>query len=89
MHFAIVTNALLLETKALIMLVQTLPTHTQLATCISNRTYLEMIATHRYLPLKMGGNCHALVLTFEYATPTSCTVYAIAFFAGLNGVQVD
>ena len=36
---------------------------------LSSRTSLE-IATHRYAPSKTGGS-HALVLTCEYATPTS------------------
>ena len=35
----------------------------------SSRAYLE-IATHRHSPSQMGGS-HALVLTREYATPTS------------------
>ena len=76
---------------------------------LSNRTYLEMIATLGYSPSKTGGSYHALILTSElvwrcltihakkkivrqrqttseYATPT---IYAIAFSAGLNGLQVN
>ena len=30
-----------------------------------------MIATHRYSPLKTGGNYHVLVLNSEYVKPTS------------------
>ena len=38
---------------------------------LSNRTSLEMTATHRYLPLKTGSSYNALVLTSKNATPTS------------------
>ena len=37
---------------------------------LSNRTYLKMIATHRYSPPKTGGNYHALILTSVYTTYT-------------------
>ena len=36
---------------------------------LSNKTFLK-IATHRYSPSKMNGS-YALILTCEYATPTS------------------
>ena len=59
---------------------------------LPNRTYVEMIATHRYSSPKTGGSYHALVLTSEYAitlqTSTSY-IYAIMFSAGLNAFQVD
>ena len=48
-------------------------THTASHQRLQNRTYLEMIANHRYSPLKTGGSYHALVLSYEYATPTSYT----------------
>ena len=53
----------------------------------SNRTYLEMIATHRCSPSKMGGSYYAVVLTSEYAIPIS--YIRKTFSAGLNGLQVD
>ena len=58
-------------------------THTASYQRLSNRTYLEMIASHRYSPSKMGGSYHVFVLASNYATPTSY-IYAIAFSAGLN-----
>ena len=48
-----------------------------------------MIASDRYSPPKMGASYHALVLFYEYATFTNYTcTNAIAFSAGLNGLQV-
>ena len=38
---------------------------------LSNRTYIKMIATHRYSPSKTGGSYHTLLLASEYAIPTS------------------
>ena len=55
---------------------------------LSNRTYLEIIVTHRHSPLKTGGSYHAFVLTSVYATPTR-VIYTVAFSAGLNSFQVD
>ena len=48
-------------------------THSYSYLKLSNRTYLEMIATHTqvYSPAKMGSRYHAFVLTSEYPTPTS------------------
>ena len=49
--------------------------HTHSYTCsyqrLPNRTNAEMIATQRYSPQKTGSSYHALILTSEYATPTS------------------
>ena len=60
--------------------------HTQTASYqqLPNRPWVEMIATHKYSPPKTGGITHLRV----YAASTSCT-YAVAFSAGLNGLQVD
>ena len=60
-HFALVMNVLILETNALNVRVQASAPH--------SRASLEN-ATHRNSPSKTGGS-HALVLTCEYATPTS------------------
>ena len=53
MRFALLTNALVVEMNVLKTRIQTSPTCTHSYMCIyqrlSNRTYLEMIATHRYL----------------------------------------
>ena len=46
-------------------------THTASYQRLSNKTCLEMIATHRLSPPKMGGSYHALILTIEYGVPTS------------------
>ena len=70
-HFALVTNALVLETNALKTRIQTSATHTAGYQRLSNKTYLEMTATHRYSPMKTSGSYLALVLTFKHATPTS------------------
>ena len=43
-------------------------THTVNYPRVSNITYFEMIATHRYSPLQTGGGYHVLVLTSEYAS---------------------
>ena len=86
----------MLVTSALVLVMNALKTHVQTSaprsyTCsyqpLSNGTSLK-IATHRYSPSKTGGSYHALVLTREYAIPTSY-MYAIAFLAGLNGLQID
>ena len=60
-----------LETNVLKTHVRTSATHTRQP--LSNRTYLKMIATHRYMcsPLKTGGSYYALVLTSKYTTPIS------------------
>ena len=67
--------------------------HTASYQQLSNRTYmyLEMIATHnKYSPSVTGGSYHTLVLTSEYAPPTSYTcMYTIALPAGLNRLHVD
>ena len=47
------------------------PTHTASYQQLSNRTYLNMIATHRYSPSKMSSSYHSVILTSNYATPTS------------------
>ena len=46
-----------------------------------------MIATHKYSPLKTGG----ITLSYSHlGIPTSTSyIYATAFFARLNGLQVD
>ena len=46
-------------------------THTASYQRFSNRTYLDKVAIHKYSPLKTGGSFHALILTSEYATPTT------------------
>ena len=80
-YSVIVTNVLALETNALKAPVKTSAPHSY--TCsyqrFSSRTCHE-IATHRHSPSKTGGS-HAPVLTCEYATPTSYSIYAIAFSA--------
>ena len=59
-------------------------THTASYQCLSSRTYFEMIATHLQK--------RAIVITFTYS-PLSVlhpqVMYAIAFSAGLNSLQVD
>ena len=62
-------------------------THTTNYDRLSNRTNLEMIATHRYSPQKTDGSYHALILTSVYTIPTSYICNSI--YAGLNGLQVD
>ena len=51
----------------------------------SSRVSLKIV-THRHSPSKTGGS-HSLILTCEYAAPTSY-IYAIAFPAGLNGFKL-
>ena len=65
-------------------------THTQTASYewLSNRTYLEMIATHRYSPPSKW----EVATTLSYSPLSTLhpqVTYAIAFYAGLNGLQVD
>ena len=64
-------NTLVLEMKPLKIRVQTSATHTQLH--VATQTYLQMIATHRYLPHKAGGSYMYLtvILTSEFTKPTS------------------
>ena len=75
-RFALVTNNLELETKC-VENSRLNFSHTHRASYmymyqrLSNITYLQMIATHRYSPLKTGGSYHTLILTSEYTIPTS------------------
>ena len=70
--FALMTNASVLEMNTFKKCVQTLATKSY--TCgyqqLSNRIALK-ISTHRFSPLKTGSS-HTLVITCDYATPTSC-----------------
>ena len=62
-------------------------THTASYQRLSNKTYLKVIATHRYTPSKME-----VAITLSYSPPSTLypqVIYAIAFSAGLNGLQVD
>ena len=72
------------------MLFRTLATHTHTASYkrLLNRPWVEMIASHKYSPPKMGG------ITLLYSPPSiryipKFYICAIAFSAGLNGLQVD
>ena len=87
MCFAPETNTLVLETNVLKMSNRTSATHTASYKQLPNRPYVKVIATHRCLT-SINRRCHALVLTYEYATSTNY-IYAIVFSAGLNGVEVD
>ena len=60
--------ALVLEMNVLKTLGQTSATHAHYQR-LSNKIHLEMIAPHKYSPLKTGGSSHALILTSEYTTP--------------------
>ena len=75
-HFALLTNALVPETNSSKTRFQTSPAHRLSYSYqrLSNRTYLEMIASHRYSPSKTGGSYHALVLASKYATLTTFSV---------------
>ena len=100
MHLALDINTLVLKMKTLKTCIRTSATRTQLATADFQTELCKMIATHRYLPLRMGGitlsysslkiggNYHALVLTSEYTTQTSY-ICAIVFSVGLNGLPLD
>ena len=68
------TNTLTLEINASKTRFQTSATYTHTASYKQtlNRPYVEMITTHRYSSPKMR-QFHALVLTSEYASPTSYT----------------
>ena len=59
------------EDIALKTCIQTSVPHTAKYQRLSSKTYFEMIATHRYSLLKMGGSYHILILPSEYTTPTS------------------
>ena len=69
MHFGLVTNALVLEMNVLKILIQTSahpplpPPHTATYQGLSSRTFLEIIANHRYSTPKTSGNYHGLVYT--------------------------
>ena len=79
-----VMNASVLVANALKMCVQTSPTHTASYQRLSNRTYLEMIATHRYSPPKTGGGYYAVELNSKSLHPQ--VNYTVAFSAGLNSL---
>ena len=86
-HFAMETNTLKMHFQTSATHTYT-HTHSYMYQQLPNRTYLKMIATHRYSPPKMDGSYHALKLTSEHTTPTS-DIYIVVFSAGLNGLQVD
>ena len=83
----------MLDTIALKMHVQTSPAHTHTHThraawlVTFKQNLSQVIATHRFSPSKMGSSYHTLVLDYKDATPQ--VICAIAFSAGLNGLQVD
>ena len=54
---------------------------------LSNRTYLQTIATYRY-----SVRILAVAMTLSYSPPSMLhpeVIYSIAFSAQLNGIQVD
>ena len=87
MRFALETNTLVLELNSLKTLVRTSATHTQLATS-DFQTDLMLRWCYSQVLTSKNGRFLALVLTFEYATFASY-IYAVAFSAGLNSLQVQ
>ena len=63
-------------------------THAQLATMATSKQALCQEDCYSQVLTFENGRFHTLVLTSEYATPTSYT-YTLAFFAGPNGLQVN
>ena len=63
-------------------------THTGSYQQLSNKTYLEMIATHRYSPSKTGDSYHTLILASKYTLHPQ-VVYTKAFSARLIRRQVE